>query len=63
MAIVGYFITYPPPFLLNLAIKKDAAASFFIRLSDYGANEDPQPQVFDTFGFLITNCAPLRSSR
>jgi len=25
-------------------------------------NDDPQPQVLDAFGFLMTNCAPSRSS-
>lgn len=28
----------------------------------YGAKEEPQPQVEVTFGFLMTNCAPLMSS-
>ena len=25
-------------------------------------NDEPQPQLVDAFGFLITNCAPLMSS-
>ncbi|MFK4440183.1 hypothetical protein ABH944_000183 [Caballeronia udeis] len=29
---------------------------------NHAENEDPQPQVLVAFGFLITNCAPFRSS-
>ena len=30
--------------------------------SDHTENEEPQPQVVVALGFLITNCAPSRSS-
>jgi hypothetical protein len=30
--------------------------------SDQAENDEPQPQVVVAFGFLITNCAPCRSS-
>ena len=29
---------------------------------DQTENDEPQPQVVVAFGFLITNCAPFRSS-
>lgn len=47
-----------------LPTKKDAVASFFVgKLKrTYAENEDPQPQVDCAFGFLITNCAPSKSS-
>ena len=33
-----------------------------VRKKDQAENDDPQPQVVVAFGFLITNCAPSRSS-
>jgi hypothetical protein len=29
---------------------------------DQAENEDPHPQVLVAFGFLMTNCAPCKSS-
>lgn len=35
---------------------------FNVRVTDQAENDEPQPQVVVAFGFLITNCAPSRSS-
>jgi len=32
------------------------------RIAVQAENDEPQPQVVVAFGFLITNCAPSRSS-
>ena len=31
-------------------------------VGDQTEKDEPQPQVVDAFGFLMTNCAPSRSS-
>ena len=49
-----------------MAIKNGAKAPFHVLriLSsvDHTENDEPQPQVVEAFGFLITNWAPLMSS-
>ncbi|KOS92330.1 hypothetical protein DM47_2042 [Burkholderia mallei] len=44
--------------------KKNGAPSpvFIGRTSVQTENDEPQPQVVVAFGFLMTNCAPFRSS-
>jgi hypothetical protein len=32
------------------------------KIALYTENDDPQPQVLEAFGFLITNCAPSSPS-
>ena len=45
-----------------VATKKAPAGAFHCLPSRYAENEDPQPHVVVAFGFLITNCAPSKSS-
>ena len=40
----------------------DGVQALLAHGSDQVEKEDPQPQVLVAFGFLITNCAPCRSS-
>ena len=40
----------------------DPAALFECAKTGQAENDEPQPQVVVAFGFLITNCAPSRSS-
>ena len=42
--------------------KRTPQRPVFYSLQIYAENDDPQPQVDWAFGFLITNCAPSRSS-
>lgn len=47
---------------VTLDVKKATKVAFFTNHLPHAENEEPQPQVEDAFGFLMTNCDPSRPS-